>query len=348
MRDPGGAGQVVHPGGVVAAGHEHFPTGTQQRRAGAVPVRLQVVALEQLSHHRAELHRRRAPPHRRVHVHVGPQAEQRAMDHIGGGILDAPDGEAPGHHRRQDGGDVQRAGQTLLRQADDRLQLARRQGGVDQAGADPGPDALTPARRAHRHHLVTFGGGREGVVHRARALVDLGVAADPGPQRRPTGQVGGDRLERLGRGGELASHLPRQLAEHVLLAGEVLVEGDTRASGAGGDAIDAAVLVALLAEHIQGRVEDPLLGPLPAGADPGVVREGGSADDRVRIHRRGPRCPVYCSDRTWSLTAVTMGGASRQFGMPDSSVATGQRLSLTQAQWAWLSSWRVKQALSAL
>ena len=101
-------------------------------------------------------------------------------------------------------------------------------------------------------------------------------------------------------------------------------------------------MVALLAEDTQRGVDDPLLRPLPAGPDAGVVGERGAAH-----HHVGAAVPVtppvvdggyggrsigvslrrghagYDSARTLSLRAGTMGGASFQFGMPASSLAMG-------------------------
>ena len=114
------------------------------------------------------------------------------------------------------------------------------------------------------------------------ARVDLGVARDPCPHRGPTPDVGGERVQRLGRCAHLASHLPGELAEHVFLAGEVLVEGHPRAASELRDPVDAAAVVALLTEGSQRGVEDALLRALPPSADPGVVGERSAANDRDR------------------------------------------------------------------
>src|SRR5262249_990566 len=153
-----------------------------------------------------------------------------------------------------------------------------------------------------------------------------------------------------------------QRLEQVLLAGEVLVEGDAGAPGDGRDAIDAAVVVADLAEHLEGGVEDAQLGALAPRPDLGVVGERGPTHDGVGLALaiaadatgRRRRCglgalaarshgrpcargrtyqarrdvrPIprgaYASARTWSLRAGTIGGASFQFGMPESSSAIG-------------------------
>jgi hypothetical protein len=104
--------------------------------------------------------------------------------------------------------------------------------------------------------------------------VDVGVASDPGAQRRPAGVVVGERLERLRRRPHLPSDLAGEVPEHVVLAGEVLVDRHARATGHLGDALQRRALVAVLAEHLQGGVEDPLLRPQPARPDRRVVGVG--------------------------------------------------------------------------
>ena len=69
------------------------------------------------------------------------------------------------------------------------------------------------------------------------------------------------RVQRLGRGHELAGDLAGQVAEHVLLGREVLVEGGPGAPGRLRDPADAAAVVADLGEDPERSVEDALLGP---------------------------------------------------------------------------------------
>ena len=136
--------------------------------------------------------------------------------------------------------------------------------------------SVAGAARDEREVLV----GLERVEDRLVPLVDLGVAGDPRPHRGPAGDVGGQRIQRLGRRAHLPGDLAGEVPEHVLLAGEVLVEGHARAASELGDPVDAAAVVALLTEGTQRGVEDALLRPLPPGPDPGVVGEGGAAHDR--------------------------------------------------------------------
>jgi hypothetical protein len=109
--------------------------------------------------------------------------------------------------------------------------------------------------------------------------VDVGVARHPRADGGPALEVGGDRAEELGGGAQLAGHLPGEQVEHVLLRGEVLVERRPRATGLLGDPLDARLVVALVAEHLERGVEDPLLRPLPAGPHLGLVRERRAAGD---------------------------------------------------------------------
>ena len=127
-------------------------------------------------------------------------------------------------------------------------------------------------------------------------LVDLGVAGDPRPHRCPAHGIEGERVQRLRRRAELAVHLPGEVPEHVLLAREVLVEGNPRAPSELRDPVDAAGVISALPESSQGRVENALLRPLPPCANLGVVGErrpadggGGSAEALGRGSRRGHR-----------------------------------------------------------
>ena len=126
----------------------------------------------------------------------------------------------------------------------------------------------------------------ERMEHRLVPSVDLGVAGHPGPQGGPAVEVGGERVERLGRRADLAGDLARELAEHVFLVGEVLVEGDPRAPSELRDPVDAAAVVALPRRRPAGRrrgcaAASVALGPRPAGCR--RMERGG----RPRRHRRG-------------------------------------------------------------
>ena len=95
------------------------------------------------------------------------------------------------------------------------------------------------------------------------------------------GAVGGQRVERLHRRPELTGDLTGELAEDVVLAGEVLVDRDPGAARDLGDAVERGPVVALLGEDLQRGVEDALLRAQASGTDRGVVRER-CPPDRVR------------------------------------------------------------------
>ena len=107
----------------------------------------------------------------------------------------------------------------------------------------------------------------------AWVVVEVGELVEPPDQRGPPGVVGRDRTEPRRH----LDHRPADMAgegpEHVLLAGEVLVEGGPRASRRLGDLLDAAVVVAVLGEHPQRRGQDAALGSGSPLTDDGVVAE---------------------------------------------------------------------------
>ena len=254
-----------------------------------------VVALEDIGHHRPEVEGGRSPRRGRVHVHGGVEAEQRAVDHVGEGVVHPLPRVGVGGGRPQDAGHVMGAGQALEQEVDQRVELAGRQGRGRQPGPEEGHGVRTGADRSAGDRLVALGRRLKGLVDGLIALVDLAVAGHPAAQRRPAVAVRTDRPEGFGRRVHLAGDLAREVPEHVLLAGEVLVEGHPGAPGDLGDAVDAAPVVADLAEDLEGGVEDPLLGALAASPDVGVVRERGAP-----LHRPG-----------WALG----GGLARGFGV---------------------------------
>src|SRR5947199_10127784 len=73
------------------------------------------------------------------------------------------------------------------------------------------------------------------------------------------------------------------MAEDVFLAFEVLIEGHARTAGKIRDAVDAALVVAHLAEHAQRRVENPLLRALSTRPDLRVVGERRAPKNRARF-----------------------------------------------------------------
>ena len=100
MGDTGRGDEVVDARVVVAAVDEHVTTRGEQGDERAVPrtrrVERLVALSEQLEHLGTELERRRRRTLGRVHVHVGADTEQRAMQHVGDGILDRSLGYAAG------------------------------------------------------------------------------------------------------------------------------------------------------------------------------------------------------------------------------------------------------------
>ena len=72
------------------------------------------------------------------------------------------------------------------------------------------------------------------------------------------------------------------MAEQVLFAREVLVEGNAGAAGDAGDGVDAATVIAAVGEGDEGGVEDSLAGALAAFAEARLVGVGRAA------HRVGP------------------------------------------------------------
>ncbi len=181
-------------------------------------------------------------------------------------------------------------------------------GGWPRRAHDLRPQVLEAAgghdRHAAGHHGIAGHRRLERDEDRFVRVVDLRVALEPAMEGLPPGQVAGDGLQGLGRLVEPPGHPSGEVAEEVLLAGEVLVERRPRAPRQLGDALDPALLVTDLAEHLQGRLEDAHLGLVAPLADHRAVGEGGATDDRgpvpvgqhgfgprrgpPRVHRRGP------------------------------------------------------------
>jgi hypothetical protein len=183
-----------------------------------------------------------------------------------------------------------------VEEGDHRVQLPGRQRRAGQLGLEHGDVAVIHLDGSAGEGSVSPCRGAEGAEHRLVPVVDVGEAGHPRPQRGPAGGVAGQRGQRLVRRPHLAGPRPGQVAEHVVLAGEVLVDRDPRATGCLADAIERRALVAVLAEHVEGGVEDPLLGAQAAGAQRGVVRvRRPPRRDRGPVelvgHRRGPYQP---------------------------------------------------------
>jgi hypothetical protein len=236
------------------------------------------------------------------------------VDDVGQDVTDAVLGVVPGRGRAEDPGDAVRARHALQQLQDHRIELAAPERGVQDPGADPRNDPGAPSRRAGCDGLVARRSLLNRMEQRFVAIVDGREAENPAAKSSPPRCVGCHELERLGRGVELARHLARQLAKDVLLAREVLVERRPRAAGPVRDGIDAAAVVSRFAEHLEGSVQDPLLGPLPARTDVRAVGEGLPANDL-----RGPAVRLRVEPEGFP---VVPGGAS----------APG----LHRGTWAWL------------
>ena len=105
-------------------------------------------------------------------------------------------------------------------------------------------------------------------------------------KRGVAARVGRDVLEGLERRPHLGGRLRGEPAEQVVLARGVLVDGDPRAAGQLGDAVERRAVVAGLAERLEGSVEDALVGSKPSRADHRAVCErlpaSGGRDDLAR------------------------------------------------------------------
>ena len=87
--------------------------------------------------------------------------------------------------------------------------------------------------------------------------------------------------------------------------------------------------------------------PVEGGDVPGAPRP--SVAGGVGLPIGGPQPhEAGTGPSTASTVSIRTGGASRQLGMPSSGSATGYLFSWIPAQWAWLSSCRVKHACSEL
>ncbi len=208
-------------------------------------------------------------------------AEERTVHHIGEGDLDP----FPRVVRRGNGaqrpGVVERAGQAREKHGDERVELAGRQIAHGELRADAGHALVTQACRPRVQPVVLLEDGRQRPEDRPVPLVDVRVVPDPVPQVLPTGRLGRQRLNGLRRGADLAGHLPREAAEDVLFAREVLVERHPRAVRPLRYPGDAAPMEALVAEELQRGIEDSLPGSLPSLPDLGVVRERGTPRHRL-------------------------------------------------------------------
>ena len=245
----------------------------------------------------------------------GAAAEERTVHHVGEGDLDPFPRVVRRGNDAQRPGVVERAGQAGQQHDDERVELAggqhrssesfvRMRATLSRAGTSPPPATRRPPRED--------GGQRP--EDRTVPFVESRVVADPAPQvlpiRAPSGVSGGDGLR---RGADLTGHLPREAAEDILFAREVLVERHPRAVGPLRNPGDAAPMEALVAEELQRGIEDPLPGSLPSLPHlAGCPRRGRAASPArclARRRRRGgiPSCH-HDTVRTAPATGAAPGG----------------------------------------
>ncbi len=134
--------------------------------------------------------------------------------------------------------------------------------------------------------FVVTAGGLEGGEDRRVALVETGEVVDPGHQPLDALGVGADRLEALSQVDQLAAQLPRQLPEHVVLAGEVLVEGRARAPRSLGDQLDPSLAESHLGEDFERGLQDAPLGLRATFADQRVAAERPASGRGRPVRRR--------------------------------------------------------------
>ncbi len=170
---------------------------------------------------------------------------------------------APDHHRHEVGGQRR----VPARVGDAERAQQRHAGAVGDVGRPLGPGLLVAARRLVRGEHGGPGGMQ---VHEL---------ADPGGQVVEAGGVRRHQAEPLGQRHHLAAQAAGQRPEHLVLAGEVLVEGRARAAGSLGDRLDPCLREAHLGEDLQGRAQDATLGVTAPLADERVGTEGRSPHD---------------------------------------------------------------------
>jgi hypothetical protein len=172
----------------------------------------------------------------------------------------------------------------------DRHQVADQRGGgrrvvgvegPEEGGAGPVGDAGGPPGLG----LVAPAGGLEPGEHRRPRFVQRHEPTDPLGEVRDAVAVRRHPLELVGVGDHVPAQLGGERPEHVVLAGEVLVEGRARAAGAGGDQLDAGLGEADLCEAVEGRAEDATPGVRAPHAHQRVAPEG-RAPHGARVHGR--------------------------------------------------------------
>ena len=185
---------------------------------------------------------------------------------------------------------LERADHAGVEELDGRVEQPRGEVGADEPRFEEADRSLGDGGRSARQGAVGLRGRLERSDDRLVASLDVGEARDAGQQGGVATRVGGDVLERLERRPHLGRRLRGEPAEQVVLARRVLVDGDPRAAGQLGDAVERRAVVAGLGERLEGSVEDALVGPKAAGPDHRAVCErlpaSGGRDDLVRSGAR--------------------------------------------------------------
>ena len=187
--------------------------------------------------------------------------------------------------------------------------------------------------------FVTLGRRHEGAEQRFVPLVDVSVAADPRVEGRPTVAHQRSTGRALPSTREPAVRPGRRGCGRRPPCSRSTDRTKRGSTPVLGDAVDARLVIAGLTEDMQRGVEDSLLCALPAVTDSRVVGERRPAHHGFRLRigdavgRRNRRVSSFVrsvhatySACALSLRAGTIGGAFRQFGMPESSLANREAI----------------------
>ena len=165
--------------------------------------------------------------------------EQRPVHDVGERELDTLAGIAVGRDRAQDPARRRACGSGT-------------RGAAGSRGRAAGAAAAVVANRAWIRAMVSLARAAGATAARSSSVSPpRGTRARSARRSRRTGRPSRasrsnprtsarERVQRLGRGAHLPRDLPGEVAEHVFLAREVLVEGDARAAGQLRDPVDAA------------------------------------------------------------------------------------------------------------
>ncbi len=278
MAHAGGGDDVVDPGVVVAPGRQHGGTRIEQPQPGLLAAGPeQAVVAGRRGRGDGGVPAAGAAGADDVHSldraledaveELGHTFDERLGAGVGGSLLGVE--AAPDQHRHQ---------------VVDQRGVVRCL--VDPERAQQGQGrSVRDAARAAGLGLVVAAGGLERGEHRPPRLVQGHELADPLGEVLEAGGVGRDPFQPLGQRHHLLAEPAGQGPEHVVLAGEVLVEGGARAAGALGDQLDPGLGEAGLAEHLERGAEDAALRVGAALAHERVAPERWPPH-HARIHRR--------------------------------------------------------------